>query len=408
MNLAITEKAAQEQLDLFAQKRTGRISSIDLLRGFIMIIMALDHTRDFFHITAWTLDPVNLAQTTPILYATRWITHLCAPNFVFLAGVSIFFQSQRKHIKELSIFLIKRGIWLLLAEVFIVNFAFGFDIYFSFVALQVIWAIGISMILIGLIIRLPFAAILTTGALIVLGHNLLDFYEQGFKNQPAWWYSLLHIPGIYSLSKNHNLFIFYPFLPWTGLMILGYCFGKLFVSFEGVKRKRMLILLGSSLILFFIVLRYTNAYGDPRSWAVQKNGLYTFFSFINLQKYPPSLLFMCATIGPALLLLAITGNANNRLSRFITVYGRVPFLYYILHFFLIHFVSSIFFFARGHSASEGIYTGKDIPNFIIPGEGVSLAVVYLIWVCVVLALYPVCKWFSEYKRNHKKWWLSYL
>lgn len=208
--------------------------------------------------------------------------------------------------------------------------------------------------------------------------------------------------------NNTNLLIFYPFLPWCGLMILGYCFGKLFLKFEGNKRKRMLLLLGCSVLLFFTVLRFTNTYGDPLKWSTQKNGLYTFLSFINLQKYPPSLLYMCATVGIALLFLAFTGNANNRLSEFITVYGRVPFLYYILHFFLIHLVSTIFFFARGHSAAEGINSGQEMPNFIIPGEGVSLGWVYVIWICIVLALYPVCKWFSEYKRTHKDWWLSYL
>ena len=170
----------------------------------------------------------------------------------------------------------------------------------------------------------------------------------------------------------------------------------------------MLILLGCGVLLFFLVLRYTNSYGDPGKWSIQKNSLYTFLSFMNLRKYPPSLLFMCATVGLALLFLAFTGHANNRLSGFITVYGRVPFLYYVLHFFLIHLVSACFFFARGHSAQEGIHVGQEIPNFIIPGEGVSLGFVYLIWICIVLCLYPVCKWFSEYKRTHTDWWLSYL
>jgi len=180
------------------------------------------------------------------------------------------------------------------------------------------------------------------------------------------------------------------------------------MMFEGSKRKRMLIILGSGVLLFFAVLRYTNTYGDPGPWSIQKNGLYTFLSFMKLQKYPPSLLFMCATVGIALLLLAFSENVNNRLSRFITVYGRVPFLYYVLHFFLIHLVSTIFFFARGHSAADGIHYRQETPNFIVPGEGVSLGFVYLIWICIVLVLYPVCKWFSEYKRTHKDWWLSYL
>ncbi len=408
MNQTIATTAINEQINVFVQQKSGRINSIDLLRGFIMIIMALDHTRDFFHIAAWTDDPLNLTTTTPLLYFTRWITHLCAPNFVFLAGVSIYFQSLKKSKQELSAFLLKRGLWLILIEITIVNFAFGFDFHFSFFALQVISAIGISMIILGLLIWLPYTAIFIIGAVIVLGHNLLDYYEAGLTQQPSWWYSLLHLPGIYKLSGNTSLLIFYPFLPWSGLMIIGYCFGKLFLKFEGIKRKRMLLILGCSTLLFFVVLRFINGYGDPLKWSTQKNSLYTFLSFMKLQKYPPSLLYMCATVGIALLFLAFTGNANNRLSRFITVYGRVPFLYYVLHFFLIHLVSAIFFFARGHSAAEGIYIGKELPNFIIPGEGVSLGFVYLIWICIVLALYPVCKWFSEYKRTRKDWWLSYL
>src|SRR4051812_16144121 len=238
MSQTITARAIHEQIDLFAQKKYARINSIDLLRGFIMIIMALDHTRDFFHTTAWTDDPLNLATTTPFLYFARWITHLCAPNFVFLAGVSIYFQSLRKTKKELSQFLLKRGLWLILIELTIVNFEFGFDFHFSFFVLQVIWAIGISMVILGLLIWLPYATILAIGAVIVFGHNTLDYYEAGLKQQPPWLYSLLHLPGIYKLSDNRNLLIFYPFLPWSGLMILGYCFGKLFLKFEDHKRKR--------------------------------------------------------------------------------------------------------------------------------------------------------------------------
>jgi uncharacterized membrane protein len=408
MSQTITTTAINEQVNVFVRQKSARINSIDLLRGFIMIVMALDHTRDFFHTTAWTDDPLNLATTTPILYFTRWITHLCAPNFVFLAGISVYFQSLRKTKKELSVFLFKRGLWLIFIEITIVNFAFGFDFHFSLFGLQVIWAIGISMIILGFLIWLPYTAIFIIGLIIVFGHNLLDYYEAGLTQQPAWWYSLLHIQGIYKISETRSLLIFYPFLPWSGLMMLGYCFGKLFLKFEGNKRKKMLILLGCTVLLFFVVLRYTNTYGDPVKWSTQKNDLYTFLSFMKVQKYPPSLLYMCATVGIALLFLAFAGNANNRLSRFITVYGRVPFLYYVLHFYLIHFISMIFFFARGHSAAEGIYYGKELPNFIIAGEGVSLGYVYLIWICIVLALYPVCKWFSEYKRTHKDWWLSYL
>jgi uncharacterized membrane protein len=297
-------------------------------------------------------------------------------------------------------------------EIFIVDLEFSFDINYYIIALQTIWSIGISMIILSLIIHLPYYAILTIGLIIVFGHNILDYYEAGLQQQPPWWYSLLHSPGFYKLWDNHKLFILYPFLPWSGLMMLGYCFGKLFLSYEGSERKKMLLIIGTLILLFFVVLRYTNSYGDPLKWSTQKDSLYTFLSFMKVQKYPPSLLYICATVGIAILFLGFAGNANNKVSKFITVYGRVPFLYYVLHFFLIHLIETCCFFARGHSFAQGtnppFSNGEALPNFILAGEGYSLSIVYLIWICVVLALYPVCKWFSEYKRNHKDWWLSYL
>jgi len=358
-------------------KTSYRIDSIDLLRGLVMIIMALDHTRDYFHKEAMTNDPLNLATTTPLLYFTRWITHFCAPVFVFLAGTGGYFQSLRKSKKELSGFLITRGLWLLVIEVVVMNFAFSFDVHYSIIGLQTIWSIGISMIILGLVIWLPFTAILVLGSVIVLGHNALDYYEANLKSSPGWLYSLIHQPGFYKLWDGHNLFILYPFLPWSGLMMLGYCFGKLFLSFEGKQRKKMLIWLGLGVILFFAILRFTNAYGDPGKWSMQKNALCTFLSFMNVQKYPPSLLFLCATIGPAILFLSFAGNVKNAFTRFVTVYGRVPFFYYILHFYLIHVVSGICYLLRGHTFAEGLKPkqGFFIPNFIAPGEGYSLFIV---------------------------------
>lgn len=391
------------------QKKSYRIDSIDLLRGLIMIIMALDHTRDFIHKGGMTGNPLDLQTTTPILFFTRWITHFCAPIFVFLAGTSAWFQSARKSKPELSRFLITRGLWLLFVEIVIINFAFTFDPSYNVIGLQTIWSIGISMILLGLVIWLPFAAILTLGTLIVLGHNALDFYERGLQQSPGMLYDFMHHPGFYPLGGGHNLLILYPFLPWTGLMILGYCFGKLFTKYEGIQRRRILTWTGIAIILFFVALRYANVYGNPEPWSAQKNGLFTFLSFVDTHKYPPSLLYMCMTIGPAVLFLAWFPNIKNGLTKAITVYGRVPFFYYVLHFFLIHLVSGILFFTRGHSFSEGVHHGTNIdPNFVDVNEGYSLGIVYIVWLCVVISLYPLCKWFSEYKRTHRQWWLSYL
>lgn len=382
-----------------------RINSIDLLRGIVMVIMALDHVRDFFHIGAFTADPLDLQTTSPLLFFTRWITHFCAPIFVFLSGASAYFQSSRKTTKELSGFLIKRGLWLILVELAIITLAISFDVTYSIFFLQVIWAIGISMVLLGLVIWLPFYAILSIGLIIVLGHNIFDTINLP---QGMFW-DLLFRQGFHNIGGGRTLGILYPFLPWTGLMFLGYCFGKLFVDTPAEKRRSKLLLLSAVIILLFISLRATNAYGDPGLWSSQKNGLYTVLSFINTTKYPPSLLYICMTIGPAILFLALIGNRETSLSKIITVYGKVPFFYYVLHFFLIHLVSAILFLSRGHSFSEGVNGVPGFPfKFLIPGEGVSLGMTYLVWVAVVVALYPLCKWFSEYKKTHKQWWLSYL
>lgn len=386
----------------------SRIQSIDLLRGLVMIIMALDHTRDFFHPVAFTEDPLNPATTTPILYFTRWITHFCAPVFVFLSGTSAYLQSIRKSKKELSLFLIKRGLWLILIEITVINFAFTFDVHFNVIGLQTIWAIGISMIILGLFIWLPFSIILISGAVIVFGHNLLDLYEKG-RETFSVWYSLLHRPGFYPLGGRYSLFVLYPFLSWAGLMMLGYCFGKLIYNNEGEQRKKVLLWLGLGVTAFFIIVRIADVYGDPDVLTDTDKPLNSLYSFLEVAKYPPSLLYMCMTIGPAIIFLAFFDKATGAVSRFISVYGRVAFFYYILHFFLIHIISSILFLLRGHTFAEGIYPKGEFPNFLKPGEGYNLSIVYLLWIGIVALLYPLCKWYDGYKTRHKeKWWLSYL
>jgi len=384
-----------------------RITSVDLLRGAIMIIMALDHTRDFFHVGAQTGNPLDLSITTPILFFTRWITHFCAPVFVFLSGTSAFLQSARKSKKELSIFLITRGLWLILAEVTIVNLLLTFDINFSFIALEVIWAIGISMVILGLMIWLPFEIILAVGALIVLGHNALDFYEKDQTTPFSATYNLIHRQGFHPLW-GRQLLILYPFLPWAGLMMLGYCLGKVLRNNDAAWRKRFLIIAGMSTIALFIILRFINVYGDPSAWSPQPNRFFTFLSFINSTKYPPSLFFMCMTIGPALLLMAWWDEIQNGFTKIVSVYGRVPFFYFLAHLFVIHLFSAVTYFMRGHSFAEGVNPTAFI-KFIQPGEGVQLRYVYIIWLAVVIILYPVCKWYDRYKTDHKeKKWLSYL
>ena len=386
----------------------NRIENIDLLRGIVMIIMALDHTRDFIHSEAFTDDPLNLQTTTPFLFFTRWITHLCAPTFVFLSGTSIYFQTLRKTIPELASFLLKRGAWLLIAEVTLITLAITFDLTYSVFVLQVIWAIGISMVLLGLIIRLPFYVIFSIGIIIFFGHNLLDYYEARQGGNFPVWYHLLHRQGIFTIGSSKSVYLLYPMLPWVGVMIMGYCFGRYYL-YDVMTRHKRTIWLGAGLLLLFIILRAVDVYGDPLKWAEQKNSLYTFLSFINIQKYPPSLLYCCVTLGVSLLVLGISGESKNRLTSIVSIYGRVPLFYYILHFYLIHLISAVLFLARGHTIEEGLTGESGLPfKFLYAGEGYSLAIVYLVWVFVVVVLYPLCKRYAAYKAQHRKWWLSYL
>jgi uncharacterized membrane protein len=385
-----------------------RINSIDILRGIVMIIMALDHTRDFFHAPAFIDDPLNLQTTTPALFLTRWITHFCAPVFVFLSGTSIYLQGLRKSKKELSGFLIKRGLWLIVAEFLIVTLAITFNPAYPVLIFQVIGAIGISMIILGLLIWLPYTLILLIGLAIVLGHNSLDAWELRHQDSLPAWYSPLHLQTFIPAGKNFAIQIFYPFLPWTGIMTVGYCFGKLYKQ-STINRNKKILFTGVGLTVLFMILRWSNIYGDPLLWSPQKDLLYSIFSFIDTQKYPPSLLYFCMTIGPSLIFLSMAEKLPEKFEKVVTVFGRVPFFYYILHFYLIHAVSALMFFLRGHTFAEGFYGPSQIPmKFLIPGEGYSLGIVYLVWILIVIILYPVCRWYAAYKRTHNHWWLSYL
>jgi uncharacterized membrane protein len=393
----------------------NRIESIDIVRGIAMVIMALDHVRDYFHIGANTGDPLDLSTTTVLLFFTRWITHFCAPVFIFLSGTSIYLQSLRKTKKELGVFLVKRGLWLIVVEWCIISLGWTFNLHYDIIPFQVIWAIGISMFLFGvlMLINIPYTLILTLGILLVAGHNLLDFPEAAPGFQSNFWWDLFHhgvfVP--YQYAPNHVALMVYPFPAWMGVMMLGYCAGVLFTKdYTPENRKKILIRIGLSLMALFILVRFTNVYGDPRDWAAQPNWFYTVLSFINVTKYPPSLLFLCMTIGPALLLLAYTENIKNKLSDALVVFGRTAFFYYILHIYVIHIAAAVCFFARGHTFADAANVGQQFPfMFVAPGEGYGLPVVYLVWALVVIGLYPLCRRYDQYKTLHKeKWWLSYL
>jgi len=393
--------------------RQTRVESIDVLRGLIMVIMALDHTRDFFHATAWTDDPLNLATTTPALFFTRWITHFCAPVFALLSGTSIYLQSLRKSRTELSMFLLKRGLWLIVAEVFLISPAFSFTL-FNPVSLVVFWSLGISMVLMAGLTWLPFRAVLGLGLAIVVGHNLLDAVEQSPGFAPGLGWALFHGGGnhVFQYAPGRVLIVLYPFLPWLGLMMLGYCLGRLFEpTVSRGKRRQWLLTLSAGIIGLFVGLRLVNGYGDPFPWSVQNDGITTLFSFLKLHKYPPSLLYLCVTIGPGLLALALLEPVQNGFTNLLRTYGRTAFFYYTVHWFVLHTLRTVVFFAAGHTMTEADEAGKTISmRFVLPGAGgYSLPVVYVVWLAVVLALYPLCRWYDAYKTAHKEqWWLSYL
>jgi uncharacterized membrane protein len=391
---------------------TERIQSIDILRGAVMVIMALDHVRDFIHIGAFTQNPTDLNTTTPVLFLTRWITHFCAPIFIFLSGISAFISGQKKSRKELSTFLIKRGAWLLIVELVIVNFSLSFDPYFRSFFLQVIWAIGWSMIILGALVRTSLPVIAIVAALLLFGHNLVD-YANLLSTGTAGVLCQLLLTGkwtVIPMAGSVKAIAAYAILPWTAVMLLGYIAGNLYKkSVHPIARKNMLVVAGLSMLILFFFLRILNQYGDPSPWSLQKNGLFTFFSFFNVTKYPVSLQYTCMTLGPALILLAVLEQSKNRFSRFLIVYGKVPFFYYIIHFYLIHLICMVIFFGQGYSMNEALDPSVPLIMYFRPLVfGVSLTSVYLVWIALVASLYYPCKWFGQYKQTHRHWWLSYI
>lgn len=383
-----------------------RIESIDILRGLVMLIMAIDHVREFFHHDALAgNDPTNLETTWPLLFFTRGITHLCAPVFVFLSGTSIFLYSQKgKTKKQVLVFLLTRGLFLIFAEIVFVNLILQFN-YGSFLILEVIWVIGLSMIVLAALQYLPFNILLITGIVIAFGHNLLDSItiEQPIAASVGW--SLLHKLQLYKMTPNFSLLIAYPLLPWLALMIVGYCAGKLYSKDIDPKyRRKFLFFSGVTAIALFIIIRFINVYGDPIIWSSQRTPLFTFLDFIRTSKYPPSLLFMLMTIGPALIILSLAENARGGLIKFLTVYGKVPFFYFLLHLLIIHSLASLFYFVSGKGSGSG--TGVSDKS---AETGYPLWVIYVVWLFVILILYYPCKWYSKYKASHpEKKWLSYL
>jgi uncharacterized membrane protein len=387
-----------------------RVASIDIMRGIVMVIMALDHTRDFFHADTALFDPTDLTKTHPFLFFTRWITHFCAPTFVFLSGISASITRTRKSKKELSLFLLTRGLWLIVLELTIIRFGLVFNLYYDFIILQVIWVIGASMVVLSALIYLPLRAILTVGLILVFGHNLFDLVpvQSGEPMFPIW--VILRQAGSVTLSSESFLFVPYPLLPWLGIMTTGYGLGFLYdKEFDQEKRKKILLQIGTGAVALFILLRAFNLYGDPSNWSEQKNILFSIMSFVNVTKYPVSLLYTLLLLGPVLILLAWMENLRPKKLEPFRIIGRVPLFYYIIHFYLIHIAGlSANLIAQNISwTSLDFHFNKGFGG-IPPGIGFSLGWVYVAWILIVVALYPLCKWYYRYRNQHNYWWLSYL
>lgn len=381
-----------------------RITSIDLLRGLVMVIMALDHVRDYFHADVFLYAPTDLEKTSVAVFLTRWITHYCAPIFVFLAGTSAWFIHQRKSTRDTASFLLKRGLWLIVVEIVIISFGWLFNPEYPRIGLQVIWAIGVSMIALAALIHLPLRWVGLIGAVLVFGHNALD----GIHFESAWWY-FLHDRGPLEVN-GHTFFFAYPIIPWIGTMALGYAFGALYAKeFTAEARRRMLVRLGLAATVLFMALRFVNDYGDPELWSQQRSASFTVLSFLNLTKYPPSLLYLLMTLGPAILFLAWSEKLRGRFTDALVVFGRVPFFFYVLHIYLIHALAMLASHLTGFGweimvLDRAIWFTEDLI-----GYGFSLPVVYAVWLGVVLVLYPLCVWFNRLKSNNRQWWwLSYL
>jgi len=390
-----------------ASPTRARLESVDLLRGIVMILMALDHVRDYL---APGISPTNLEQTTVALFFTRWVTHLCAPVFFLLTGTGAYLALRRRTKAELSRFLWTRGLWLIFLEIVVLRcFAMQFNFDFRLTMLVVIWALGWAMIVLAGLVFLPNAVVIGFGAILILGHNLLDSVQAASLGAFAPLWNILHAPGFVVTNPRYVVFVAYPLIPWVGVTAIGYGLGAVY-GWDPERRRKFLLRLGVGLVVAFIVLRALNVYGDPVPWSVQKSGVLTALSFVNTTKYPPSLLFLLMTLGPAMLLLWAFDKGTPRWLRPVVVYGRVPLLYYFLHFVLVHVVAIALCYAR-YGQVHWMFESPGLAQYPVtspPGWGYGLGVTYVVWVLVVVALYPVCRWFADVKRRRSDPWLSYL
>src|SRR5215813_5895470 len=375
----------------------ARLDSVDLLRGLVMVVMALDHTRDFFG--AAGMNPRDVAE--PALFLTRWVTHFCAPVFIFLAGLSAYLHGAHgRTTGDVSRFLLTRGFWLVLIEFTLVRFGwtFGFDL--DVFVMQVIWVIGASMVVLAGLIHLPRWAILAVGIGMIAGHNLLDSVRAEDLGAAGWVWNVLHQPKLLQFTAQTHVFVLYPLIPWVGVMATGYALGPVFGLKQHV-RVSLLAALGAAVTAGFVLIRAANLYGDPAPWSLQPTVLATVLSFINCEKYPPSLLYLMMTLGPGLVLLAAFEGVRGWLADIVVTFGRVPLFYYVTHIYLIHALAVPFaLFVTGDAAWQFGAPLRHKPY----GYGLDLPGIYAVWLFVLVALYPLCRWFAAVKQRRSDWW----
>jgi uncharacterized membrane protein len=383
--------------------RQSRIASIDLVRGVIMILMALDHTRDFFGIPGQ--NPTDVANTTAALFLTRWVTYFCAPVFFLLMGTGAYLAGRRRSPGGLSRYLLTRGLWLMFLDVVLARcFAYQFNFDYRVTMLLVLWALGWAMIALAALVHLPRFAVTCFGILLIAGHNLFDSVNW---DHPLW--SILHVPGFVLNRPGHVVFVAYPLIPWIGVTALGYGLGRVCTR-DGADRRSFVLRLGLFLVLAFVMIRSANIYGDPAPWMRQETPLFTVLSFLNTTKYPPSLLFLLMTLGPALLFLWSVDRGAPRILRPALDFGRVPLFFYLLHFPLIHLLAVGTCYMR-YGSAHWMFESPDVANYPFtppPEWGYQLPVVYAVWALVVTALYLPCRWFAALRQQRNDPWLSYL
>ena len=390
----------------------ARIHSVDALRGIVMILMALDHVRDFISRDAMQFSPTDLARTTPTIFFTRWITHFCAPSFAFTAGLGAFFWLRRRRSAgALSRYLVTRGLWLIFLELTLLRFLFFLEYRYTnaFIFLNVIWMLGLSMIVLAILVHLPRKILLPLSVVVIAGHNLLDPVNAARFGRASWLWDVLHQQGLFHVGSD-AVFVGYPLVPWFAVMALGFCFGEVF-QWDFLRRQQLLLRTGFALTVGFFVLRAVNVYGDPVPWSAQRSALFTVMSFLNCTKYPPSLLFLLMTLGPALIVMALLERVQLSDSNPVLVFGRVPFFFFVIHLAVIHAIAILISLVH-YGVTPFLFLSP--PSLggareLFPADfGVSLWMVYLIWIAVVVALYPVCRTFARMKRERRSWWLSYL